>query len=50
MTEELELGPVLRLGRTDVRVGTCSWTDKTLVNDTKWYPKKSMSAAERLAY
>src|SRR5262249_15370113 len=32
------------------RVGTCSWTDKTLVNEATWYPKKSMSAAERLAY
>jgi uncharacterized protein YecE (DUF72 family) len=50
MTDELALGPVLRLGQAEVRVGTCSWTDKTLVNDTKWYPKKSMSAAERLAY
>lgn len=31
-------------------VGTCSWTDKTLVSGTDWYPKKSMSAAERLAF
>jgi len=50
VTEELELGPVLRYGRAQVRVGTCSWADKTLVNDAKWYPKKSMSAAERLAF
>lgn len=33
-----------------ILVGTCSWTDRTLVKDTDWYPKKSMSAAERLAY
>ncbi len=33
-----------------VLVGTCSWTDTTLVKDTDWYPKKSMSAAERLAF
>ncbi|MDQ6784530.1 MAG: DUF72 domain-containing protein [Actinomycetota bacterium] len=33
-----------------VLVGTCSWTDKTLVKDTSWYPKKSLSAAERLAF
>jgi uncharacterized protein YecE (DUF72 family) len=50
VTEELQLGPVLRVGTADVRVGTCSWTDKTLVKDTKWYPKKTMTAAERLAF
>lgn len=33
-----------------IRVGTCSWTDSTLVKETDWYPKKSMSAAERLAF
>jgi uncharacterized protein YecE (DUF72 family) len=31
-------------------VGTCSWTDKTLVKDADWYPKRTMSAAERLAF
>lgn len=36
--------------RSQVLVGTCSWTDKTLVRDTDWYPKKSMSAAQRLAH
>jgi uncharacterized protein YecE (DUF72 family) len=33
-----------------VLVGTCSWTDKTLTHDTSWYPKRSMSATERLGY
>jgi uncharacterized protein YecE (DUF72 family) len=33
-----------------VLVGTCSWTDKTLVQGTAWYPRKSMTAAERLAF
>lgn len=46
----MELGPVLHLGRAAVRVGTCSWTDATLVNETTWYPRRRMSAAERLAY
>jgi uncharacterized protein YecE (DUF72 family) len=36
--------------RAHVLVGTCSWTDRTLVRDTDWYPKRSMSAAERLAF
>ena len=33
-----------------VLAGTCSWTDATLVKKTNWYPKKSMSAADRLAF
>jgi uncharacterized protein YecE (DUF72 family) len=33
-----------------ILVGTCSWTDQTLVKETDWYPKRSMSAAERLKY
>jgi uncharacterized protein YecE (DUF72 family) len=36
--------------RAKILVGTCSWTDPTLVKGTDWYPKRSMSAAERLAY
>jgi len=40
----------VRLGDAEVLVGTCSWTDKTLVKDTDWYPKKSMPAADRLAF
>lgn len=50
MSEALELGPVLHIDGAEVRVGTCSWTDRTLIKDTNWYPKRSMSAAERLAY
>ena len=38
------------LAGSTVRVGTCSWADPTLVRDTNWYPKRTMSAAERLAY
>jgi uncharacterized protein YecE (DUF72 family) len=33
-----------------VRVGTASWTDPTLTRDTDWYPRKTMSAEERLKY
>jgi uncharacterized protein YecE (DUF72 family) len=33
-----------------VRVGTASWTDRTLTRESDWYPKKSMSAKERLAF
>ncbi len=31
-------------------VGTCSWTDPTLTKQTAWYPKRSMSAEDRLRY
>lgn len=47
---ELTIGPLLRLEGALVRVGTCSWTDATLVKETSWYPRRSMSAAERLAF
>lgn len=33
-----------------VLVGTCSWTDKTLTEDTDWYPRRSMTAEERLKF
>jgi len=33
-----------------VLTGSCSWTDKTLVEDGDWYPRRTMSAEERLRY
>lgn len=30
--------------------GSCSWTDKTLVEETDWYPRRTMSAEERLRF
>jgi uncharacterized protein YecE (DUF72 family) len=50
MSEDVVLGPVVHLGDHIVRAGTCSWTDKTLVKDSDWYPKRTMTAAERLAF
>src|SRR3954452_1026234 len=44
------LAPTIELRGGTVRVGTCSWTDRTLVNESDWYPRRSMTAAERLAY
>lgn len=46
----MDIGPALQLGPAEIRTGTCSWTDPTLVKGTDWYPKRSMSAAERLAF
>lgn len=50
MDDTTRLGPVLDLDGAQVRAGTCSWTDPTLVKHSEWYPKRSMSAAERLAF
>ncbi len=33
-----------------VLVGTCSWTDKTLTEETDWYPRRTMTAEERLKF
>jgi uncharacterized protein YecE (DUF72 family) len=37
------------MGMGEIRVGTASWTDKTLLA-SGWYPKEVESAADRLAY
>lgn len=36
--------------RQMIHVGTCSWTDPTLINTTDFYPKVKMSAEERLRF
>lgn len=33
-----------------ILVGTSSWSERTLVHDSGWYPKRTMKAAERIAY
>lgn len=33
-----------------IRFGTASWTDATLIKDSDWYPRRSMSAEERLKF
>ena len=33
-----------------VLTGSCSWTDRTLVEDADWYPQRTMSAEERLRW
>jgi uncharacterized protein YecE (DUF72 family) len=48
--EESSLGATVDLGGHEVRVGTCSWTDRTLTRETDWYPRKTMSAEDRLRF
>ncbi|MBV9605844.1 MAG: DUF72 domain-containing protein [Solirubrobacterales bacterium] len=50
MTQANELGAPAWTGEHTVLTGSCSWTDKTLVEDADWYPKRTMSAEERLRY
>ncbi len=45
-----KLGPSVELDGHRVLTGSCSWTDRTLVSETEWYPRKSMSAEERLRF
>ena len=33
-----------------ILVGTSSWSERTLVHESGWYPKRTMKAAERIAY
>ena len=33
-----------------IRVGTASWTDPTLLKEADWYPRRTMTAEERLRF
>ncbi len=33
-----------------ILVGASSWSERTLVHETRWYPRRTMKAAERVAY
>jgi uncharacterized protein YecE (DUF72 family) len=44
------LGDDIELDGHRVLTGSCSWTDPTLVKDGDWYPKRTMSAEERLRF
>jgi uncharacterized protein YecE (DUF72 family) len=45
-----ELGAPAWAGEHVVLTGSCSWTDRTLVEEADWYPRRTMSAEERLRY
>jgi uncharacterized protein YecE (DUF72 family) len=50
LSSEQKLGPRLELEGHVVLTGSCSWADKTLVQDADWYPRRTMSAEERLRF
>ena len=37
-------------GSSRILVGASSWSDRSLTHESTWYPKKSMRAAERMAF
>jgi uncharacterized protein YecE (DUF72 family) len=50
VTAAPQIGETVQLDGHDVLCGTCSWTDKTLVQETDWYPARTMSAEDRLRF
>ena len=50
VTGESTLGPSIVLDGHRVLTGSCSWADKTLVEKGDWYPRRTMSAEERLRF
>lgn len=42
--------PGVQLGECRVLAGSSSWADRSLVRDGSFYPSRSLSAAQRLAY
>jgi uncharacterized protein YecE (DUF72 family) len=49
-TDAPTLGPLIEIDGHAVLCGTCSWTDKTLVQETDWYPQRTMNAQDRLQF
>lgn len=37
-------------GSSRILVGASSWSDRSLTHESAWYPKRTMRAAERMAY
>ncbi len=48
--EPQPIGEHLEINGHTVLTGSCSWTDKTLVEDSDFYPQRTMSAEERLRF
>lgn len=44
------LAPAIDIGDCRVLVGACSWSSRSLTQESDWYPKRTMKAADRLAY
>ncbi|MGH8874353.1 MAG: DUF72 domain-containing protein [Acidimicrobiia bacterium] len=42
--------PIRRLAEQGIYLGTCSWTDPTLIEGDAFYPREDMTAEERLGF
>ena len=50
VSDQPGIGAAVRLHGRLVLTGSCSWADRTLVQDGDWYPSRSMSAEQRLRF
>src|SRR5438105_3119663 len=50
VSDEAPLGQAIDIDGHRVLTGSCSWADKTLVEQGDWYPRRTMSAEERLRF
>ena len=50
MDDVSRLGADIGVDGHRVLTGSCSWADKTLVEQGDWYPRRTMSAEERLRF
>ncbi|MGZ6574200.1 MAG: DUF72 domain-containing protein [Solirubrobacteraceae bacterium] len=50
MSRQPAIGVIVRLGGGAVYTGSCSWTERTLLQESDWYPQRSMTAEERLRF
>jgi len=48
--DDEHLGPSVTVGDHAILTGSCSWTERTLVQDAGWYPRRTMSAEDRLRF
>jgi uncharacterized protein YecE (DUF72 family) len=48
MKSPIVLYEPLKRARTDYRIGLSAWTEKSLLNEGTFYPRKTMTAEERL--
>jgi hypothetical protein len=46
-TDPRQLGRRIRFDGHVVLAGSCSWTDRALLEQASWYPRRTMSAEER---
>jgi uncharacterized protein YecE (DUF72 family) len=49
-SDDRPLGADIKFGRHTILTGSCSWTERTLTQEAGWYPRRTMTAEERLRF